>query len=98
MVGKIRQLFLFLFPHVFPFCFLIFLFFPRKWFTVSLDAKRSRSGRDFSIPFSTLLACISMPLAAFTLQTRREDTEKLETRREDTEKLGDSTRLFYFIF
>ena len=53
-VGKTPQPISFPFPPVFPFYFLVFLFFSRKRFTVGLDGKRSRSGRDFPIPFSTL--------------------------------------------
>ena len=36
------------------FVFLFFYFFPWKQFTVGLNSKRSRSGRDFPVPFSTL--------------------------------------------
>ena len=44
-------------PARFPVLFAIFLFFPRKRFTVGLNGKRSRSGRDFPVPFSTLAVC-----------------------------------------
>ena len=31
-----------------------FPIFPRKWFTIGLDGKQSRLGRNFPVPFSTL--------------------------------------------
>ena len=42
-------------PARFPVLFSHFTIFSQKRFTVGLNSKRSRSGRDFPVPFSTLI-------------------------------------------